>query len=114
MGTDTSIPDSHKAPQLLASMSSNSPLESTVVAQCTCDSDELMWEHVTADLIQEWIRLKGRVDTNNNCHNKIRNSHGSREAENKNHRDIKSRQAPSSVPVCGLCGKKGKKPINAS
>lgn len=52
MGDESKIPKSFKAPLLLASMGKSSPLESTVAALRTRDSDQLSWEAVSADLIQ--------------------------------------------------------------
>lgn len=53
-GTKTKIPEADKAPLLLASMGNASPLKSTCAALWTQDTDQLSWEVVIADLIQEW------------------------------------------------------------
>lgn len=58
MGDDTKIPESHKAPLLIASMGNNSVLESTIAAMRTKNSDQFNWQSVTADLIQEWNQWK--------------------------------------------------------
>lgn len=60
MGAETKVPDSHKAPLLLASLGTHSLLESSVAALRLRDIDKLTWEAVTADLIQEWTQLKGK------------------------------------------------------
>jgi gag-polypeptide of LTR copia-type len=57
MGTDANIPESHKAPLLLASLCTNSSLESTVAALRLRDISDLTCDSVTADLIRkqnEW------------------------------------------------------------
>lgn len=83
IGTDTSIPDSHKAPLLLGSMSSNSPLQCAFPALRTCKNDKLTWEHTTAYLIQERGRLKCRVGTNNIRQNRSPDRHGIGERKTK-------------------------------
>lgn len=58
MGTNTALPEAFKAPLLLSSLGTNSPLESTIAALRLRDVEELSWEAVTADLIQEYKRRK--------------------------------------------------------
>ena len=54
MGESHAVPESHKVGILLASMGSNSRLESACAALRMKDIDSLSWDSVTADLIQEW------------------------------------------------------------
>lgn len=58
IGSDIKIPEAHKAPLLLAIMGNSSPLESPVAALRTKDTDQLSWEAVSSDVIQEWTQLK--------------------------------------------------------
>jgi len=58
MGKDTAVPETHKAPLLLASIGHGSSLESTVAALRLKDTEHLTWESVTSDLIQEWKRTR--------------------------------------------------------
>ena len=53
MGKDAAIPESHKAPMLLASIPVDSPLEVTAAALRTKDIEDLTWEYVSATLIDE-------------------------------------------------------------
>lgn len=53
MGKDSAIPESHKAPMLLASIDPSSPLEVTAAALRTKDASELTWDYVTVTLIDE-------------------------------------------------------------
>ena len=52
MRSSTAIPETIKAPLLLSSIDSNTPLDSFVVALRLRDVDDLNWESVTADSIQ--------------------------------------------------------------
>jgi gag-polypeptide of LTR copia-type len=54
MGNDAAIPESHKAPMLLASIPPDSPLEITAAALRTKDIAELTWEYVATTLIDEY------------------------------------------------------------
>ena len=54
MGKDIAIPESHKAPMLLASIDPKCPLESTAAALRTKDASELTWEYVATTLIDEY------------------------------------------------------------
>jgi gag-polypeptide of LTR copia-type len=53
MGKDAAIPETHKAPMLLAAIPVDSPLEVTAAALRTKDVAELTWEFVTTTLIDE-------------------------------------------------------------
>ena len=53
MGKDAAIPETHKAPMLLASIPVDSPLEVTAAALRTKDIEDLTWEYVSATLIDE-------------------------------------------------------------
>lgn len=53
MGKDAAIPESHKAPMLLASIDPNCPLESTAAALRTKEVSELTWGYVTTTLIED-------------------------------------------------------------
>lgn len=54
MGKDAAIPESHKAPMLLASIDPDGPLESTAAALRTKEAHELTWEYVATTLIDEY------------------------------------------------------------
>ena len=58
MGDELAVPESYKAPLLLTSLGTKSNLESAVAALRLRDVDDLTWETVTADLIQEFQRSK--------------------------------------------------------
>eukprot|EP00171_Calliarthron_tuberculosum_P002619 IDg2619t1 len=89
MGADAAVPESHKAPLLLASMGLSSSLESTVAALRLKDATELTWETVTADLIQEWKRskegenTKSTYQTTNQARESLRNLHSKRATSSK-------------------------------
>lgn len=51
MGRDVAIPDSHKAPMLLASINPSSEMESIAAALRTKNANELTWEYVTTTMI---------------------------------------------------------------
>lgn len=57
MGSETVVRELHKAPLLLASMGSDYMLESTAKLLKSKETEQLSWETVTADLIQEWSTL---------------------------------------------------------
>eukprot|EP00171_Calliarthron_tuberculosum_P004578 IDg4578t1 len=103
MGKETAIPESHKAPLLLASIGTNSALESTVAALRLKDTSDLTWHAVTADLIQEYKRLKDgssssqhkpieKYNKNSLSKGKLKHALGA-----KNNRNC----------MCGFCGKSG-------
>lgn len=106
MGTETKIPESHKAPLLLASMGTTSQLESTVAALRTKDTDELTWETVTSDLIQEWNHIKSTRHGKDNT--KI-NQRSSDESQNRSGFRHSGRVAKVK---CNFCGKNGHKEEN--
>lgn len=54
MGKDAAIPESHKAPMLLASIDPNCSLESTAAALRTKEITELTWDYVATTLIDEY------------------------------------------------------------
>lgn len=54
MGKDSAIPDTHKAPMLLASIDPTCSLESTAAALRTKDVTELTWDYVATTLIDEY------------------------------------------------------------
>ena len=54
MGKDAAIPETHKAPMLLASIDPKCPLESTAAALRTKDVAELTWDYVATTLIDEY------------------------------------------------------------
>jgi hypothetical protein len=60
MGYDSSVPESHKATILLASIPVKSPLETTAAALRTKDMSELTWASLPTILIDEHIALKPR------------------------------------------------------
>jgi len=54
MGKDAAVPESHKAPMLLASIDPNCALESTAAALRTKEVVELTWDYVATTLIDEY------------------------------------------------------------
>lgn len=54
MGKDAAIPETHKAPMLLASIDPNCSLESTAAALRTKEVSELTWDYVATTLIDEY------------------------------------------------------------
>ena len=54
MGKDAAIPETHKAPMLVASIDPNCALESTATALRTKDSSDLTWDYVATTLIDEY------------------------------------------------------------
>ena len=54
MGKAQTVSESHKVNILLASMGTQSKLENSCASLRMRDIDDLKWESVTADLIQEW------------------------------------------------------------
>eukprot|EP00171_Calliarthron_tuberculosum_P018320 IDg18320t1 len=65
MDPEASIPESHKAPLLLASIRTESVIESTIAALRLKDIKNLTWESVPTDLIQE-SNLISRLKKNEN------------------------------------------------
>jgi hypothetical protein len=60
MGYDAYVPESHKAPMLLASIPVKSPLEMTAAALRTNYMSGLTWASVSTILIDDHIALKAR------------------------------------------------------
>jgi len=54
MGKDAAIPETHKAPMLLASLDPQCSLEATAAALRTKDISELTWDYVATTLIDEY------------------------------------------------------------
>ena len=54
MGKKAAIPETHKAPMLLASIDPESEMEVIAAALRTKDADNLSWEYVTTTLIDEF------------------------------------------------------------
>lgn len=54
MGKDAAIPETHKAPMLLASIDTKCSLESTAATLRTKDATDLTWEYVATTLIDEY------------------------------------------------------------
>lgn len=65
MGKDAAIPESHKAPMLLASIDPNCTLESTAAALRTKEASELTWDYVATTLIDEYNARLVSSDTIN-------------------------------------------------
>lgn len=57
MEKSAAIADSHKAPILLASLGHSSQYEALVSAMMLCTADEISWDTLRADLIQEYHRI---------------------------------------------------------
>lgn len=66
MGKDAAIPETHKAPMLLASIDPQSFLESTAAALRTKDTSELTWDYVATTLIDEYNARESVSNNNNN------------------------------------------------
>jgi hypothetical protein len=65
MGKDAAIPETHKAPMLVAAIPVDSPLEVPAAALRTKDVAELTWEFVTTTLIDETEWRSMRTSGNN-------------------------------------------------
>lgn len=114
MGSDASIPEAHKAPILLASMGHNSIMENTIAALRLKDIEDLTWEAVTSDLIQEWksITSLGSSSSNNGKETQGRYNGGSSRFQNKKKALIANKgnrrgENENSSLDCGFCGKPG-------
>ena len=110
MGKDAAIPESHKAPLLLASMGHYSPLESTVAALRIKDTEDITWEAVSADLIQEWKQVRSKSGSYQKAGkiDQINNTNSGTESQRK--RTKKKGESAKSVKEdveCEFCGKKG-------
>ena len=70
MGKDAAIPESHKAPMLLASINPDSILEPTAAALRTKHLSELTWDYVATNLIHEYNARKS-----NGCSSTIEGRH---------------------------------------
>lgn len=102
MGPETKISESHKAPLLLASMGNSSPLESTFAALRTRDTDQLSWEAVSADLIQEWSALKSSSNGKESNSDRTKNGGGNRRRQFSG--NAKKRK---NIPKFDYCGMEG-------
>ena len=107
MGDDTKIPETHKAPLLLASMGNRSQLESTVAALRTRDTDQLSWAAVSADLIQEYNQLQEntpghhtRVPNYESGNNNNENNHINNNNNNRNRR-FRANKVRTKCEFCG-------------
>lgn len=111
MGEDTAVPESHKAPLLLASMGHESALESTVAALRLKETACLTWEAVSADLIQEWKRVSNSTSSKTIAHKNSKKFRRSNNLEDQGHSEVKATTykaaRASSDDSCGFCGKKG-------
>ena len=113
MGEKVAIPETHKAPLLLASLGHGSALESTVAALRLQDTDSLSWESVTADLIQEWKQLnigksKPKSESKSNLaggYGKLRKQKLKSDKYNANSA-VKPSNEKSDI-ICEFCGKSG-------
>jgi len=72
MGKDSAIPETHKAPMLLASIDPECSLESTSAALRTKDPEDLTWEYVATTLIDEYNAKKMMSFPNTSSKNKGR------------------------------------------
>lgn len=111
MGNDTAVPESHKAPLLLASMGHESELESTVAALRLKETNSLTWEAVTADLIQEWKRVRDSAPQSAINHKNNKGYKRNPTLVNQGCTEVKAiahkAARASSTDVCGFCGKNG-------
>lgn len=74
MGKNVAVPESHKAPMLLASIDPNSEMEAIAAALRTKDADDLTWDYVATTLIDEY-NARHKTKTKSNKSNKRRNKH---------------------------------------
>jgi len=111
MGEKTKVPETHKAPLLLASLGTNSLLENTVAALRLRDVDNLSWKDVTADIIQEWQQKKDKKT--NDVPTKRHNSQCPKSCPHPSHdrfrrrREQANRTDNTSTRICNFCGEKG-------
>lgn len=82
MGKDIAIPDTHKAPMLLASIDPHGPLESAAAALRTKNTAELTWDYVATTLIDEYnarhqSSFNSRRPNKNRTKRKQKNKRGS-------------------------------------
>lgn len=105
MGTDTKIPESHKAPLLWASLGKTSQLESTVAALRKKDTDDITWESVTSDLVPEWNHIQStQFSRETSKFNNRTNDHST------HHRSLNARHSGKGSKIkCDFCGKSGHK-----
>lgn len=88
MGKDASIPESHKAPMLLASIDPSCSLESTAAALRTKEVSELTWEYVATTLIDEYNAKVSRGGSSGNPKkSKSKRRNGSRSANQSGNMD---------------------------
>ena len=103
MGKDAAIPESHKAPMLLASIDPKGPLESTAAALRTKEASELTWEYVATTLIDEYNAKQSSIISSGRCSEsdskrkkKGRNSTDSGKRHGQNHNDSSDSEGNSS------------------
>lgn len=107
MGSDTVIPESFKAPLLLASLGTNSSLESTIAALRLRDVKELRWESVTADLIQEYKRNKASSKQSKQDGGNSKRKMDGRQDKTGEKGRAHALKAGKSDDECEFCGKPG-------
>lgn len=104
MGSNTALLETFKAPLLLSSLGTCAQLGSTVSALRLRDVEELSWESVTADIIQEYKRNKSsnrqqKQDGGGSSRNK-KGKYGSKGGAH-------ALQAKKTQEECSFCGKAG-------
>eukprot|EP00171_Calliarthron_tuberculosum_P023796 IDg23796t1 len=88
-------------------MGNDSILESTIASLRLKDADDLTWDAVTADLIQEWKRLK-QGNPDKSLHSPRKQKHADRRQGNReNEKTNLSLKAERSSQQCTFCGKSG-------
>ena len=132
MGKDAAIPESHKAPMLLASINPSCSLESTAAALRTKESSELTWDYVATTLIDEYKarqvtesfggsnsrnkKKKQRKYKRQNAHSSAGNQNDDSDDESDIDRTINAFAAAlkssksgnkSERPKCSFCGRLG-------
>ena len=98
MGKEHAVPESHKVGILLASMGTNSCLESSCAALRLQDCDSLSWESVTADLIQEFKQHNSSSSEEMRKPKGNAGKHAARKAGKK---------SSNTTSECDYCGEKG-------
>ncbi len=108
MGDSAMLPEAHKAPILLASLGTSSRLENTAAALRLKDLDDLTWESVTTDLIQEYERRTTVMERHER-----KNAKPHRGSLKKSlHKSNKVTPASQKDVECTFYGKKGHEAIN--
>ncbi len=103
MGDEAKVPESHKAPLLLASLGTNSKMENTAAPLRLTKIEDLTWTSVTADLIQEY-EAKNASNRGSKVHNQ---SHKHKHRVSTHLGNKASSHSTKSGEECNFCDAKG-------